>query len=67
MKIMAISCSPRKQGNTDILLNQALDGAEVELFSVAGKNLSPCDACHPTSRHLMAHCTYMLSLTAEPD
>ena len=50
MKILAISCSPRKQGNTEILLNQALqgaqqDGAEVELFSVAGKSIAPCDGC----------------------
>jgi len=50
MKILAISCSPRKQGNTEILLGEALngaqqDGAEVELYSVAGKTIAPCDAC----------------------
>ena len=50
MKILAISCSPRKQGNTEILLGEALkgaqsDGAEVELFSVSGKTIAPCDAC----------------------
>ena len=50
MKILAISCSPRKEGNTVTLLNQALagakaDGADVELFSVAGKKIEPCLAC----------------------
>jgi multimeric flavodoxin WrbA len=50
MKILGISCSPRKDGNTVAMLNEALksakaDGAEVELYSVAGKNLQPCDGC----------------------
>ena len=50
MKILAISGSPRKQGNTEILLNEALkgastEGAEVELYSVSGKTINPCDAC----------------------
>ncbi len=50
MKILAISCSPRKEGNNVVLLNEALrgakaDGADVELYSVAGKNLQPCDGC----------------------
>ena len=51
MKILAICCSPRKKGNTEILLNEALaaakkDGAEVELFTVAGKTIGPCLACN---------------------
>jgi multimeric flavodoxin WrbA len=50
MKILAISCSPRKEGNTVALLSEVLrgarqDGAEVELYSVAGKDLRPCDGC----------------------
>ena len=50
MKILAVSCSPRKDGNTVTMLNEALkgaksDGAEVELYSVAGKNIQPCDGC----------------------
>jgi multimeric flavodoxin WrbA len=50
MKILAISCSPRENGNTVALLNTALegakeDGAEVELWSAAGKDIRPCDAC----------------------
>jgi len=50
MKILAISCSPRKDGNTVAMLNEALkaakaEGAEVELYSVAGKNHQPCEGC----------------------
>ncbi|MGD0779991.1 MAG: flavodoxin family protein [Dehalococcoidales bacterium] len=50
MKILGISFSPRKDGNTVAMLNEALaaakkDGAEVELYSVAGKNIQPCDGC----------------------
>lgn len=50
MKILGLSCSPRRQGNTEILLGEALrgaqhEGAEVELYSVSGKTIQPCDGC----------------------
>jgi len=50
MKILGLSCSPRKSGNTEILLEEALsgarqEGAETELFSVSGKDIRPCDGC----------------------
>jgi multimeric flavodoxin WrbA len=50
MKILAISCSPKKNGNTITLLEEALkgareSGAKTELYSVAGKDLQPCDDC----------------------
>ena len=50
MKVIGIVCSPRKDGNTEILVKQALDsareaGAQTKLFSVIGKNIAPCDAC----------------------
>jgi multimeric flavodoxin WrbA len=50
MKILAISGSPRQDGNTVILLNEALkgaqqEGAETELYSASGKTITPCDAC----------------------
>ncbi len=50
MKILGLSFSPRKQGNTEILLGEALigakeEGAETELYSVAGKDIKPCDGC----------------------
>jgi multimeric flavodoxin WrbA len=50
MKILAISCSPRKNGNTVAMLEEVLRGArdknaETELYSVSGKNLQPCEGC----------------------
>ncbi len=50
MKILGLSCSPRKSGNTDILITEAVkgvtaEGVETEFFSVAGKDIKPCDGC----------------------
>jgi multimeric flavodoxin WrbA len=50
MKILGLSFSPRPSGNTIVLLNQALggardEGAETELYTVAGKDIKPCDGC----------------------
>jgi len=50
MKVLGIVCSPRKGGNTEIMMNEALAGArsygaETELWTAAGKELKPCDAC----------------------
>ncbi len=50
MKILALSCSPRKNGNTAALLDEVLEGArdkkaDTELYSVAGKDIRPCDGC----------------------
>jgi multimeric flavodoxin WrbA len=50
MKILGVSFSPRKEGNTVAMLNETLaaaekEGAEVELYSVAGKDIQPCDGC----------------------
>jgi len=60
MKILAVSCSPRKQGNTEIMLGEALqgakaDGAEVELYSVSGKNIQPCDGCWSCMKEGQCH------------
>ena len=51
MKILGLSCSPRKSGNTEILVGEALngaqsEGADIELFSLAGKEIKPCDGCY---------------------
>ena len=50
MKILAISGSPRKGGNTDTLLKVALDvlnnkGIETEFITLAGKKILTCTAC----------------------
>jgi multimeric flavodoxin WrbA len=51
MNILAVSCSPRKNGTTVEVLTEVLKGAEeegsnVELFSVAGKTLNGCISCY---------------------
>ncbi len=55
MKILGISCSPRKQGNTETMVRASLakaqeDGAEIELVTLAGKTVSPCDGCYSCQR-----------------
>lgn len=51
MKILAISCSPRRGGNSDVLCGQFLKGAmerghEAEKIRLAEKRLTPCAACY---------------------
>lgn len=50
MYALAICGSPHRQGNTELLLNTALEplkesGWETEIFSLAGKRLHGCLAC----------------------
>lgn len=50
MKILGIVCSPRKDGNTEIMVEEALrtareSGAETDIFLVAGKTINGCQAC----------------------
>ena len=50
MKVLGICCSGRLHGNTEILLQEALNsaeemGAEVELVTLAKKHIVPCDGC----------------------
>lgn len=51
MKILGLSGSPRKTGNTAILLAETLkgaeaEGAEIDLVDVSGKDLRGCDGCN---------------------
>lgn len=50
-KILGIIGSPRKKGNTDILVNKILDGAKeegavVENLFLNDLNIKECDGCH---------------------
>jgi multimeric flavodoxin WrbA len=50
-KIMGIIGSPRKNGNTDVLVSRILDGARdnganVNRISIANLKISECDGCH---------------------
>jgi multimeric flavodoxin WrbA len=51
VKVLGILCSPRKNGNTSILLREALTsandcGAETELLTIGDKDIRPCDGCY---------------------
>ncbi len=50
MRVLGIVCSPRKGGNTEILVREALEavreaGGETELILVADMSIAPCDGC----------------------
>lgn len=50
MKVLAISSSPRKEGNSDVLCDQFLKGAketghETEKINLGSKTIAPCRAC----------------------
>jgi len=50
LKVLGIVCSPRKAGNTEILVSEALagakeSGAEIELLRVTDMNIAACNGC----------------------
>ncbi len=50
MRVLGLVCSPRKEGNTEILVKEALKtaeekGAETELLLVSDMSITPCSAC----------------------
>jgi multimeric flavodoxin WrbA len=66
MKVIAVSGSPRKGWNTDILLNKALEGArsagaEVELINLYDLNFKGCRSCMACSKkggNSLGHCAF---------
>ena len=61
MFALAISGSPRKNGNTAILLNTVLEplrqtGWETELFELAGKKIRGCLSCGTCMKKCDRHC-----------
>jgi multimeric flavodoxin WrbA len=51
MKVLGIVCSPRRDGNTEILVREALlaardAGTETEIVLLEDKMIAPCDGCH---------------------
>ena len=60
MHILGIVGSPRKGGNTEIMVEAALDAAkeasaETDIFIVSGKNVTPCDACDTCAQTGICH------------
>jgi multimeric flavodoxin WrbA len=50
MKVLGINCSPRKGGNTELLIKEVFkalekEGIKTELFQIGGKKVSGCIAC----------------------
>jgi multimeric flavodoxin WrbA len=50
MKVLGINCSPRKGGNTEILINEVFkvlenEGIKTEFFQLGGKDVNGCIAC----------------------
>ena len=61
MKITAFSSTPRRRGNSDVLTDYALEGAEaagatVEKIRLTDYSLSPCTACDACQKTLDAPC-----------
>jgi len=61
MKVLAINGSPRRNGNTTLLLNHLFDvlrreGIETEMVQLAGQHIEGCKACHVCSRHKNERC-----------
>lgn len=55
LSVLGLSCRPCSSGNTEILPGAALGGAdeegvEVELFSLAGREVKGCDGCNACLR-----------------
>ncbi len=55
MKVIGIVGSPRPKGNTEYLVNEALnvlkkEGIEVEMIKLGEKNVAPCEACNACTR-----------------
>jgi multimeric flavodoxin WrbA len=51
MKVLGLFGSPRRGGNTEILLEEALkgaerEGAEIERFYLSDLDITPCTECH---------------------
>lgn len=55
-KVLILSGSPRKSGNSDLLCDEFMRGAqqaghEVEKIRVAAKKIAPCSACYYCREH----------------
>lgn len=61
MRVLGISGSPRSGGNTDILIQTALEqmaeaGFETDFLPLAGRPIRPCEACGGCAKNKVADC-----------
>jgi multimeric flavodoxin WrbA len=62
MKVVGFSGSPRKKGNTQILIKKVFEelekeGIETELLQLGGKKIKGCSACYKCFQNLDQHCS----------
>jgi multimeric flavodoxin WrbA len=66
VNVVCVVCSARKHGNTEILAEKAIEGAEkagkvlgfqvyTKLLSLAGEDIKPCDACDTCHEKNICH------------
>jgi multimeric flavodoxin WrbA len=61
MKVIAFNGSPRKNGNTEQLINMVFaelekEGIETELMQIGGKDIRGCTACYKCFENKDKHC-----------
>ncbi len=59
--VVGVSCSPRRVSNTELLVQQVLEGsrdagAETELFAFSRMTVAPCDACKACKAEAAGRC-----------
>ncbi len=62
MKVVALNGSPRKKGNTQILINKVFDilnqeGIETEMLQLGGRKIKGCTACYKCFKNLDKKCS----------
>jgi multimeric flavodoxin WrbA len=63
IKVIAFNCSPRKDGNTALMLNTALDevkshGFETEFIHAGGNQINGCTACNSCFKNKNKKCIF---------
>jgi len=61
MKVLGINCSPRKGGNTELLIKEVFkalenEGIKTEFFQLGGKKVNGCIACMKCKKELDGRC-----------
>ena len=61
MKVLGINCSPRKGGNTELLIKEVFkqlekEGIKTEFFQIGGKKVNGCIACMKCRKEADGRC-----------
>jgi multimeric flavodoxin WrbA len=70
MKVLGINCSPRKGGNTELLIKEVFKALEkedikTEFFQLGGKKVNGCIACMKCKKKLDGRCHQKNEVTNE--